>query len=373
MGSSEGKTHESDVSSRATVTRVATEDPQRDQWRMLSQYGYPENVKKYLRDIGKENWDSELPEFVAGCINQGHSYFQAAAGSRLDISPLLLYYGVSNVMLAVATLLSAEKRQINHHGLKLKDANDGNTTRIADVSMRPCNEKDGAMQLFLDAFAPGNRVSSLGEWSVEELIGSIPDLRDEYERCYDIAIPYTIPAIVGEMEVNYRDKNKTQHTVLFETIHHQALARYENPHATLATVKDFNKFYLPLPSFTINGAKDFQLYRRMHVGETGVYTIYGTKFLELPHVKNGSNIYLSQFVILFMTLYALGTISRYRPQKWNLFVQSDTTGERLVVERFLSIAERYIPNLALNYLMGSDIEFYHPGIVTKHDRFSVGI
>ena len=82
--------------------------------------------------------------------------------------------------------------------------------------------------------------------------------------------------------------------------------------------------------------------------------------MELPHLKNGKNLNPIQLIILFMGLFALGNISRYKPQIWNPFVRADIIGERLLVERFIAIAKRYIPNLVLNLIRKKRIEFYHP-------------
>jgi hypothetical protein len=65
-------------------------------------------------------------------------------------------------------------------------------------------------------------------------------------------------------------------------------------------------------------------------------------------------------MVLLMSLYALGYISRYRPELWNPFVRNDATGERMVVERLLSIALRYTPNLVLNVIYNERLSFVPP-------------
>ena len=60
---------------------------------------------------------------------------------------------------------------------------------------------------------------------------------------------------------------------------------------------------------------------------------------------------------MLMILFALGNISRYNPELWHPFVRTDATGERLVVERFLSLATRWLPNLVLNAIRGESVRF----------------
>jgi hypothetical protein len=58
-----------------------------------------------------------------------------------------------------------------------------------------------------------------------------------------------------------------------------------------------------------------------------------------------------------MGLFMLGYLSRYHPERWNPFVRSDNTGERLVVERYMAICARYLPNLVLNEIKLRRVQF----------------
>ena len=68
--------------------------------------------------------------------------------------------------------------------------------------------------------------------------------------------------------------------------------------------------------------------------------------------------------MLFRSLFALGSICRYKPQIWNPFVMNDTTGERLIIEKLLSYAKRVFPNIVLNYINDKEIVFLN-------DRYSI--
>lgn len=60
---------------------------------------------------------------------------------------------------------------------------------------------------------------------------------------------------------------------------------------------------------------------------------------------------------MYVALYALGTLCRYHPEKWNPFIRNDITGEKLLVEKFTFYARRLIPNLALNHITGKRMCF----------------
>lgn len=345
------------------ITKIPTENPRKEQWQLLSQYGYAENVLKYLNRKPTVLMGEDLPEYVAGCINQGQAYFTAFSVANLDISPLLLYYGSANLMFGVATLLSGYKRQIHHHGLKLQFPSSANF-QIADFKVRPCNEIDGSLQWFLHRFSDGTGISinRFGDWTLGEIFGSIPDLRADFENCYPSGRYYTIPVTIDSLETKYREEKPKTKTVQFEVIAANDLSRFSDPHKVLLSVPGFQDAYL-VP--TRSEVSQIDIYRKMHSEEIGFYTIYGRKFLEIPHQKGQLEISPGQLILLFMGLFALGHISRYYPQFWNAFVRGDTTGERLVVERFLSISERYVPNLLLNHILSSRVEFYHPGNIPE--------
>jgi hypothetical protein len=77
----------------------------------------------------------------------------------------------------------------------------------------------------------------------------------------------------------------------------------------------------------------------------------------LNQIKNGRAICPPEEISIAMALYALGFVSRYRPELWNPFVRKDQSGERLLIERFLSVAKRKLPNLLLDRLSGTRTVF----------------
>lgn len=60
---------------------------------------------------------------------------------------------------------------------------------------------------------------------------------------------------------------------------------------------------------------------------------------------------------MYITLFALASLCRYHPEKWSPFVLKDTTGERLLIEKFLFFARRIIPNIVLNKIVDNDVQY----------------
>jgi len=322
-----------------SVIRVATENPENEQWRILSRFSYPANIDKYLRSRGFQDVADETTEFVAGCFRQGESYFKVANNSPLDISPLLLYYGAANLLIGTYSMLTNARPPIEHHGMILLP---GKAKRIADVCLLPRYPSKGALQQFSNVFSRQCRLTNGVSWTMGEILGSIPDLKQDFESHYPNLPPYTVPIEV----VHTRRRS-------LERIPAAELARYAKPEDALELVSELSEAYLP-PQYKSGYVI---LYRLMEGKEIGTYSISGRKYLQIAHMKNGQLLNPSQVVLMFMGLFILGFLTRYRPEFWNPFVRSDITGERLIIEKFLSVSQRYFPNLVINFIYGNRVQF----------------
>jgi YaaC-like protein len=331
------------------VKTIPTDDPKTDQWKLLAQFSYPANTRRYLQQNGL-NFTDETVNFIAGCMRQSEAYFIAFEAAPLDISPLLLYYGSTNLSAGVSALRTGVVPSITvqHHGMTIDKSMVVQTARIADVEIKPVNTKQGALQHFCNVFSNRCAVVNGGTWTVEEIFGSIPDLRQDFENCYQHAQPYTIPVQIVQRTIQ-------NETFLHERIAQADLSRFSNPLDALNSVNQLTKAYLS-PRYNTS-AKYISLYYRRGTAQIGDYSIFGKKYLQVAHVKCGNALSPSQNIMMFMGLYALGHLSRYYPERWNPFTRSDETGERLVVEKFLAICHRYLPNLMLNEILSERLQF----------------
>ena len=357
------------------ITKIPTENANIEQWRLLNQFAYPTNVKKYIFENSIP--DNSVEEYVASCIRQSEAYFSTFEKSSLDISPLLLYYGATNLLVGVSTMLEGTRLNIKNHGMMLKFPIDENLDinnlssksffanfRLSDIKILPINQSVGGLHWFCNSFSDGTKlVEKGGEWTLEEIFGSIPDLRLDFVSSYLGKQLFCVPVEITQRELIYREEKPKKHKVIFERIKKVDVSNYENFPEVLENVKGFSEAYLK-PQYMDNAYyKDKMnhiiLYRRIWADEVGFYSIFGQKYLELSHLKKGFSIAPGQIVILIMGLYALGCLSRYYPEIWNHFIRNDNTGEKLIVEKFLSLAHRYLPNLIINRIFNKRIEFIH--------------
>jgi hypothetical protein len=321
------------------ISRISTENPITEQWRLLSQFAYPSNIRKFLSGRGATTCSDDNIELVAGSIRQSQAYFDAAATAPLDVSPLLLYYGATSLLTAIATMLTGTPPPIENHGMLIPESP---ASRLANVLVLPRNPTHGALQIFSNVFSDGCVLVGTDTWSLGEVIGSIPDLKQEFENHYQDLPYFTLPVEV----IHAREG-------IIERIKNAEIQRYASPETAMGLIADISKAYLA-PQYK---SEYVILFRRRAAIEIGHHSITGRKYLSLGHTKRGKLISPHPLILMYMGLYVLGFLPRYRPHLWNPFVRSDTTGEKYIIEKFIAVCIRYLPNLALNSLMDSHLQF----------------
>lgn len=334
---------------------IPTEDPCVEQWRMLTKFSYEANIRRFWNNA--QTADPNTLSFISGSIRQAQAYFLAGANAPMDIAPLLFYYGFTNLLWGVGALLGGKKLPIKKHGMRLItpeiSTTEGHSHRLADWKVRPCHWTEGGLHLLANIFSvgcvfphPQSSNDSTGDWSLGELFGSLPDLRDDVITCYGSNESHTVP-----IEITRRSG------LLFEKISLEHL----NPGApegeqiqAFALIGDFRKAYLVPQS---SDGRNVVLKPRLGGIDIGIYSLFGKKHLALGHGKLGQIVCPSPTIIILMALYALGYLSRYHPEEWHKFVRNDESGERMIVDRFLSLVNRYAPNMVLNNIQQERIVF----------------
>lgn len=325
------------------VKKIFTESPEDEQWKMLLNYTYPNNVKRYFEKKQIINPPDDLVEGICGSISQAKEYFDASKISSLQIAPLLLYYGATNLFYGIANLITGKINKITEHGMVIKIP--PKNKRIADIEIIPKNPKTGALSIFNNIFSTNCNINNGGAWLLLELFASIPDLFDDFIICYEDGIPFVIPVEI------IKQKNVT-----FERIHPEKIERFKNDLGIFSQIEHFHENYLPI-QFNPPQMNFIILRYKLESKDIGIYSLSGKKYLPVSHIKNSKQITPSLEILMFMALFTLGYICRYNPGYWNLFVKSDSTGEKLIIEKFLYLGRRILPNLLLNALFQERINF----------------
>lgn len=313
-----------------------SEDPVKDIWKKLLKYSFGSNVKKAT---GIE--DEGVINSISGSIVQAHEYFITSNRVTLNTSPLLIYYGCVNLLHGTASILTKKNIQIKNHGASLSIPESDESIGDAEVCLS--SSIDGAFCTFNRVFANDNPFPKM--WKVREILSYIPDIKNEFEECYSGVTSNCIPVETVKRKTGKLDRIKLS----------DLKSEFQKD-----SIVGFSKSYLNVQKTS----KYIILRKKLNTKEIGVFSISGEKNLSIYSKREGKEFYIDQLMAIFLGLYALSVFSRYHPAKWYPFVQKDDTGEKGLVEDFLSIASRKLPNLVLNLILGKEIHFLYSAMGT---------
>lgn len=326
---------------------VYSEHPEATQWEMLMQYSYESNVTKELLKRGVGN-PGNLSETIAGAFSQAYEYFHTASASSLYISPLLVYYGMVNLLSGACQIMSGSLLNVVGHGMSVQIAEGQALEHLSGVTILPSAKITGSLSVFGQTLDPGWNVSRSGNWTLGELLGRMPDLYDEFCDFYEPSSPSLIPV-----------KRGTNGRVVIDRIEQDFLDKYPQVDKILETIPGLSSGYLrPLNA----SMRDHSvvLYRKPGVSDIALRAMSGSYFLCMGNGPAHTSPVPTQAILLYMAFFALSFLSRYRPELWNPFVKTDSTGERRVFAKSIDVAIRIFPNLVLNRLLDYSVEF-NPG------------
>ncbi len=263
----------------------------------------------------------------------------------MQIAPLLLYYGTTNLLYGMANLFSGTINEISNHGMKIFLP--GKKDFIAETDIRFLSPENGGVHVIARALGFKENLTEFGDWKLREFLDSVAEINDDYIKCYNVACGKIVMLDVfntpdGKVEkVYYTSENA------------------DLVHNILDHVHNFTKSYLAITSAkdSRNGTKYFILRHKINGNDISEISYSGQPYLRAAHDKNGKMITIPTILNMYISLYALASLCRYYPERWSPFVLKDTTGEKLLIEKFLYYARRMIPNIVLNRILGRDIYY----------------
>lgn len=316
------------------INRYYSENPEEDIWINLKHYSFPKNIYNFYekKDIKPSR---ELVEVISGSFIQAFEYFKASEKTTIQTSPLLLYYGTTNLLYGASCLIEGEIKEVNGHGINLINKNKLNEN-ILENKIKIESHKTGGFRVYLNSLTEQNINSSL-EWTILELLGSIPEIYREFIEMFDRDLLYLIPLekIIADYETNF----KSNLNVLSS---HDIQEKLKN-------IKYYNENYL-----RTRESNDGSIIFSLKINGTSLVkqSYFGEYYFPVAHMKKNKLINYDPFIYQYMILYSLGTLCRYHPSVWNPFVRLDASGEVNLIEKFLVTVRRYFPNYILDKIKG---------------------
>lgn len=323
---------------------VFSENPENDLWRELLQFSYEANINRYLSKKGLHA-NGETINCIVGSFLQADEYYRAAKDANLQISPLLLYYGTTNLLYGMVNLLSGRKNIIANHGMKIFVPE--HMSFIADTTIRFLSPSDGGVHVIARAIGFSQDLTNFGDWSLSEFLDSIAEISSDFIQCDEVnagrvAMLEGFNTPDGKMEkIYFSEENKDQILAL------------------LQDVEGFDKSYLRLSvGKERETSKGYFILRHKLTGKDISEESYsGQRYLRAGHNKNSQMVTVPTVLNMYVALFTLASLCRYYPERWSPFVMKDTTGEKVLIEKFLYFARRLIPNYVLNRIMGDKVQY----------------
>jgi len=317
---------------------IFTEQPDFEQWIRINKFTYEKNIKDYFASKNILEYDSLLIEKISGSLNQAYEYFQTAKNTSLHISPLLVYYGYTNLLYGIMCLKTGKNVIIKDHGMKIQINDD--MVQVGEVSIRPVNNDTGGLAVYSKYYSNNIKLCDSGEWGLNEVLGMIPELHHYFMELYN-KNPFVLPIERVNSDSGYLERI----IISDERIKKLLDYFYEFNHV--------KKTYLR-PQVNDNYVI---LRKKIHSEDITVSSLSGERFLQLPIIKNGAEYIPNKIVSYLMALFTLSYLSRYRPETWFPFVNNDNSGEKLIFEKFISLSIRVLPNIVLNELENEEYIF----------------
>lgn len=323
---------------------VFSENPEKDMWRELLQFTYEANIIRYLNK-NEHGIDEGTVNCISGSFLQAYEYYKSAKDANLQIAPLLLYYGTTNLLYGMTNLFSGTINKISNHGMKIFIPEKKNF--IAETNIRFLSPKDGGVHIIARSLGYKEDLTGFGDWKLSEFLDSIAEINGDYTQCYNVNCGKIVM-----LDVFNTPDGKV------EKVYHTP-ENVDEIYTLLCHIENFSESYLPITSAKDGrkGTEYFILRHKLNGNDISEISYSGQPYLRAAHEKNSKMVTVPTILSMYISLFVLASLCRYYPEQWSPFVLKDTTGEKLLIEKFMYYARRMIPNIVLNRIFERDIHY----------------
>ncbi|WP_460233085.1 YaaC family protein [Agrobacterium radiobacter] len=361
---------------------LLSETPIEAIWLRLRQFQSVSLAEKLVKDraarsglsLGEEV--KTKAEGLAFSLRNAADYYKADAARTVSQRILNLYYGTMSFsfaeMLAApkgpTTLAEIEKATKQGHGLYVIDGENENLSDIVVGALRSGFFGSWLHSLEVDTGGfPEKRPKKFSDlestdansWTtIESLFARIPEISDLFLDIFDSPSLWLQPTFdfIGNPHGFLASKPRTNATTY---------AIFTDSSGRLSK-EDVARFPGAISDIQIQASEDGARRFRVAVDGTGKKTWWdalplyrsplGRTAIILP-IFHG----IGDFrIICFTILYALSIVVRYRPSLWRRVQEGDLDEMRVLIEAFLVVAERVLPEQFLGRIVGKPVIVKQP-------------
>lgn len=361
-----------------------------------------ENLKRVVYSATGRLPNTELGLQISACLQQGRPFFEAAATGAREIRPLLLSYGTIAFAKAAIAARTFTKLETLPHSHGLRDISAGNA-RMNDLRVKV--ESDGVYHHSVDTSALVERVSvfdstktvwiSTPSCSATDIAGLELSLDDVLSRIGVLSKLYRQTFDRESKSLPLSMTQSTQHRELYEFRVDVRADSMPSAADFIAVLSDLRRRFPFLDKLNFTRATfawdhivilfdnaqpggllpevDLDLQRPFGEGAdllparvSGRVPVPPIRLAEILPCSQGGltqelatfsspvlpNTYLSEFTLLYLGTYLLGSLVRYRPQIWvhalygtEMPCRPRDDASRALIESFLNHVSSTVPQL----------------------------
>lgn len=363
---------------------VLSETPIDAIWLRLRQFHSVTLAEKLIRERGRRDnlerpeqaWRTKA-EGVAFALRNATDYFQSDVGRNVSQRILNLYYGSMAFAFAEmlasprgpATLAEIEDSTKQGHGLYTLDGPTAGLQdlvvgplisgffpswlRFLEADLRAFPSKKPKTPTDLAAQVSGHHVT------MEQLFARIPEVADIYSEIFDSPALWLTPTYDGRANMSMvssgdRPKPSKTYATLIDSsglLTREDIARFPGAFSEIQPLSSQGRHKLFRVAVDHTGKPSWWDAPPLH------HSPLGATALIMP-VFPGVGAYRHICIVL---LYALSIVVRYRPSLWRRVQEGDLDNMRVLIEAFLAVVERVLPEQFLAQVTDQRITAKQPG------------
>lgn len=310
------------------MIKVYSENIQNELFNRIKYYSFAANVNRYFQQNGMNIKSTDkvfLITSVTGALAQSIEYFKNYQNSTLLTRPLLLFYGLENLLYGISMLKRGKKLTVIGHGLRV-DYHESNSL-FESLTIRFTDKENGGINNYCSSLGENDNYCSSGEWSALEILASIFELEDDYQRVFPNQSLFDIPIkSTSEKSIFLVDQKIKISEVSNSKIIKENYFTDVNPRGRIVLKKKFNG---------------------KNQSHTSAFS--QREYIPIEH-KSHNDIVMPEWLPYYLESFSLSYICRYYPNIWNSFITTDKTGEQLLVSKLLDLSLRIVTNCMVNII-----------------------
>ncbi len=362
------------------IKHLKSERPYQEMWNTFVYFESEPTTKEFLEKIYIKNGYDESFKYAflntskfIYFIKQSKEYFHSAENSNILVKPLLIYYGMMNLIKAIVLTKDPDYPRnsgVLRHGITTRKLKKNNYSfRDDEIKI----QKEGLLPHFYSLVTNHSSDKIEGnKYQIKELISLLPELQTSYQRIFQQQLLYPI-------EISIENHNKKTQTLMLR-IPKKVLQFFNQDQKKFC--KDLN-LYNQKKDFTFSLCQNVDqqnieyskflsedaiyidyLIKNENVNNLSYYNIFQNPMIIQDFKGNyfikpiiDTKLILPELMIYYMIMYNLGMLCRYETELWGDINFSFTSEDMYIINEFINISLRKFPNLVLNLLFNEILVF----------------